>query len=97
MFLCFLLHVFCSAGLQAELEAGLQKMSADKVMFEQKLERQAQLLDARAAKIAKLEGIHPSVHLQLDFISTVKLVTAIKNHGLCSQINIRRTSHSDSP
>ncbi|XP_035981500.1 protein fantom [Fundulus heteroclitus] len=45
-----------SKDYKAELEAALRKMSSDKVEFEQKLERQAQLLDARAAKITKLEG-----------------------------------------
>uniref|UniRef100_A0A3Q2QWB5 RPGRIP1 like n=1 Tax=Fundulus heteroclitus TaxID=8078 RepID=A0A3Q2QWB5_FUNHE len=45
-----------SKDYKAELEAALRKMSSDKVEFEQRLERQAQLLDARAAKITKLEG-----------------------------------------
>ncbi|KAM4733756.1 protein fantom isoform 2-T2 [Anableps anableps] len=45
-----------SKDYKAELEAALQKMSSEKAGFEQKLERQAQLLDARAAKICKLEG-----------------------------------------
>ncbi|XP_027131616.1 protein fantom isoform X1 [Larimichthys crocea] len=41
---------------KAELEAGMRKMDADRVEYEQKLERQAQLLDTRAAKIKKLEA-----------------------------------------
>ncbi|PWA29428.1 hypothetical protein CCH79_00020747, partial [Gambusia affinis] len=45
-----------SKDYKVELEAALRKMSSDKVGFEQKLERQIQLLDARAAKISKLEG-----------------------------------------
>ncbi|XP_047202690.1 protein fantom isoform X3 [Girardinichthys multiradiatus] len=45
-----------SKDYKAELEATLRKMSSDKVEFEHKLERQAQLLDARTAKITKLEG-----------------------------------------
>lgn len=50
---------------EAELEAVLKKMDGDRAEHEQKLERQAQLLDRRAAKIRKLEGIHlhhPAVH-----------------------------------
>lgn len=50
---------------QAELEAVLKKMDCGKVEYEQKLERQAQLLDTRAAKIKKLEGIYGSnLHLK---------------------------------
>uniref|UniRef100_A0A3P9Q9F9 RPGRIP1 like n=1 Tax=Poecilia reticulata TaxID=8081 RepID=A0A3P9Q9F9_POERE len=45
-----------SKDYKVELEAALQKMNSDKVGFEQKLERQIQQLDARAAKISKLEG-----------------------------------------
>ncbi|XP_032404503.1 protein fantom isoform X1 [Xiphophorus hellerii] len=45
-----------SKDYKVELEAALRKMSSDKVGFEQKLERQIQLLDTRAAKISKLEG-----------------------------------------
>lgn len=41
---------------QAELDAVLQKMNSDKVEYKQKLERQAQLLDTKTAKIKKLEG-----------------------------------------
>nr|XP_046250662.1 protein fantom isoform X2 [Scatophagus argus] len=41
---------------KAELEAVRKKMDSDKVEYEQKLERQAQLLDTRAAKINKLEA-----------------------------------------
>ncbi|XP_045892940.1 protein fantom [Micropterus dolomieu] len=41
---------------KAELEAVLRKMDADRVEYEQKLGRQAQLLDTRAAKIKKLEA-----------------------------------------
>ncbi|XP_041794749.1 protein fantom [Chelmon rostratus] len=41
---------------KAELEAVLRKMDADRVEYEQKLERQAQLLDTKAAKIKKLEA-----------------------------------------
>ncbi|XP_070763837.1 protein fantom [Enoplosus armatus] len=41
---------------KAELEAVLKKMDSDRVEHEQKLERQAQLLDTRAAKIKKLEA-----------------------------------------
>lgn len=44
------------------MDAALQKMDADKVKYEQKLECQAQLLDAKATKIRKLEGIHAFVH-----------------------------------
>lgn len=47
---------------QAELDAALRKMDANKLEYDQKLERQAQLLDARATKIRKLEGSHPSKH-----------------------------------
>ncbi|XP_071394998.1 protein fantom [Centroberyx affinis] len=43
-------------GYKAELEAMSQKMDSDKTEYEQKLERQAQLLDMRAAKIKKLEA-----------------------------------------
>lgn len=53
---------FCSPGAEAELEAVLKKMDSDKVEYERKLERQAQLLDTRAAKIKKLEGIYPNFH-----------------------------------
>ncbi|CAI5671132.1 unnamed protein product [Oreochromis niloticus] len=42
--------------LTAELDAALRKMDADKLEYDQKLERQAQLLDARATKIRKLEA-----------------------------------------
>ncbi|XP_028287906.1 protein fantom [Parambassis ranga] len=45
-----------SRDYKVELEAAMQKMEADKAESEQKLERQAQLLDARAAKIKKLEA-----------------------------------------
>uniref|UniRef100_A0A3Q2VCY0 RPGRIP1 like n=2 Tax=Haplochromis burtoni TaxID=8153 RepID=A0A3Q2VCY0_HAPBU len=45
-----------SQGYKAELDAALRKMDADKLEYEQKLERQAQLLDARATKIRKLEA-----------------------------------------
>lgn len=45
---------------EAELEVVMRKMDSDRVSYEQKLERQAQLLDARAAKINKLEGIYSS-------------------------------------
>lgn len=38
----------------------LRKMDADRVEYEHKLGRQAQLLDTRAAKIKKLEGIYLS-------------------------------------
>ncbi|XP_070828950.1 protein fantom [Chaetodon trifascialis] len=41
---------------KAELDAVLRKTDADRVEYEQKLERQAQLLDMRAAKIKKLEA-----------------------------------------
>ncbi|XP_036962673.1 protein fantom isoform X3 [Acanthopagrus latus] len=41
---------------KAELEAVLKKMDGDRAEHEQKLERQAQLLDRRAAKIRKLEA-----------------------------------------
>ncbi|KAI3371040.1 hypothetical protein L3Q82_023522, partial [Scortum barcoo] len=41
---------------KAELDAVLKKMDSEKVEYEQKLERQAQLLDTRAAKIKKLEA-----------------------------------------
>lgn len=47
---------------QAELDAALRKMDADKLEYGQKLERQAQLLDARATKIRKLEGSRPPKH-----------------------------------
>uniref|UniRef100_UPI003AAC1E6D protein fantom n=1 Tax=Centroberyx gerrardi TaxID=166262 RepID=UPI003AAC1E6D len=43
-------------GYKAELDAVSQKMDSDKTEYEQKLERQAQLLDMRAAKIKKLEA-----------------------------------------
>ncbi|KAM9376439.1 protein fantom [Pholidichthys leucotaenia] len=45
-----------SRDYKAELELALRKMDADKVEYEQKLERQAELLDNRAAKIKKLEA-----------------------------------------
>ncbi|XP_039893259.1 protein fantom isoform X5 [Simochromis diagramma] len=45
-----------SQGYKAELDAALRKMDTDKLEYEQKLERQAQLLDARATKIRKLEA-----------------------------------------
>ncbi|XP_005470287.1 protein fantom [Oreochromis niloticus] len=45
-----------SQGYKAELDAALRKMDADKLEYDQKLERQAQLLDARATKIRKLEA-----------------------------------------
>ncbi|KAK2842876.1 hypothetical protein Q5P01_013076 [Channa striata] len=45
-----------SKDYKAELEAVLRKMESDKVDYKQKLERQAQLLDTRAAKIKKLEA-----------------------------------------
>lgn len=48
------------SSLEAELEAVLRKMDTDRVEYEQKLERQAQLLDTKAAKIKKLEGISSS-------------------------------------
>ncbi|XP_038138143.1 protein fantom [Cyprinodon tularosa] len=44
-----------SKDYKVELEAALRKMSSDKAEFEQTLARQAQLLDARAARISKLE------------------------------------------
>lgn len=40
----------------------MQKMDSERVESEQKLERQAQLLDTRAAKIKKLEGIYLHHH-----------------------------------
>lgn len=43
---------------EVELESVMRKMDSDRVSYEQKLERQAQLLDARAAKINKLEGVY---------------------------------------
>ncbi|KAM6936880.1 protein fantom [Xenentodon cancila] len=45
-----------SKDYKVELETALQKMTRDKVEHEQTLERQAQLLDSRAAKITKLEA-----------------------------------------
>ncbi|XP_054475584.1 protein fantom [Anoplopoma fimbria] len=45
-----------SRDYRVELEAVLKKMEADRVESEQKLERQAALLDSRAAKIHKLEA-----------------------------------------
>uniref|UniRef100_A0A672ZIZ6 RPGRIP1 like n=1 Tax=Sphaeramia orbicularis TaxID=375764 RepID=A0A672ZIZ6_9TELE len=45
-----------SKDYKAELESVLQKMNRDKTEYEQRLERQAQLLDTRAAKIKKLEA-----------------------------------------
>ncbi|KAM4572392.1 protein fantom isoform 2-T4 [Odontesthes bonariensis] len=45
-----------SRDYKAELEAVLEKMKSNKVEYEQKLERQAQVLDARAAKISRLEA-----------------------------------------
>ncbi|KAM9352398.1 protein fantom [Symphorus nematophorus] len=41
---------------KAELDAVMKKMDSDKAEHEQKLQRQAQLLDTRAAKIKKLEA-----------------------------------------
>uniref|UniRef100_A0A7N5ZRL2 C2 domain-containing protein n=1 Tax=Anabas testudineus TaxID=64144 RepID=A0A7N5ZRL2_ANATE len=45
-----------SKHYKAELEAVLKKVDSDKLEYEQKLDRQAQLLDTRAAKIKKLEA-----------------------------------------
>uniref|UniRef100_A0A7N8XRR5 RPGRIP1 like n=1 Tax=Mastacembelus armatus TaxID=205130 RepID=A0A7N8XRR5_9TELE len=45
-----------SKDYKAELESVLRKMQSDKVEYEQKLERQTQLLDTRAVKIRKLEA-----------------------------------------
>ncbi|GLD72258.1 protein fantom, partial [Lates japonicus] len=45
-----------SKNYKAELDAVLQKMNSDKVEYKQKLERQAQLLDTKTAKIKKLEA-----------------------------------------
>ncbi|XP_040894790.1 protein fantom isoform X2 [Toxotes jaculatrix] len=45
-----------SRNYKAELEAVLQKKDSDRVEYEQKLERQAQLLDTKTAKIKKLEA-----------------------------------------
>ncbi|KAF0040743.1 hypothetical protein F2P81_006641 [Scophthalmus maximus] len=45
-----------SRNYKVELEAVVLKMNSDKVEYEQKLERQAQLLDTRTAKIRKLEA-----------------------------------------
>ncbi|XP_069580461.1 protein fantom [Brachyistius frenatus] len=45
-----------SRDYKVELEAATRKMDGDKSEYEQKLKRQAQLLDARAAKIRKLEA-----------------------------------------
>ncbi|XP_054862342.1 protein fantom isoform X2 [Amphiprion ocellaris] len=45
-----------SKDYKAELDAAVRKKESDKVEYEQKLERQAQLLDTRAAKIRKLEA-----------------------------------------
>ncbi|XP_072242869.1 protein fantom [Leuresthes tenuis] len=45
-----------SRDYKAELEAVLQRMKSEKVEFQQKLERQAQVLEARAAKISRLEA-----------------------------------------
>lgn len=45
---------------EVELESMMRKMDGDRVSYEQKLERQAQLLDTRAAKINKLEGVYSS-------------------------------------
>lgn len=46
----------------------MRKMDADRVEYEQKLERQAQLLDTRAAKIKKLEGIYLFIYYYNFFI-----------------------------
>lgn len=48
--------VAVSLPRQAELEAVLKKTEGDRAEHQRKLERQARLLDARAAKIHKLEG-----------------------------------------
>uniref|UniRef100_A0A672FES3 C2 domain-containing protein n=1 Tax=Salarias fasciatus TaxID=181472 RepID=A0A672FES3_SALFA len=45
-----------SEGYQAELKATSEKMEAVKAELEEKLERQAKLLDSRAARIRKLEA-----------------------------------------
>ncbi|XP_069384848.1 protein fantom [Paralichthys olivaceus] len=45
-----------SNNYKVELEAVVRKLNSDKVEYEQKLERQAQLLDTRTAKIKKLEA-----------------------------------------
>ncbi|XP_074489420.1 protein fantom [Sebastes fasciatus] len=45
-----------SKDYKVELEAVMKKMDVNKVEFDQKLERQATLLDTRAAKIKKLEA-----------------------------------------
>lgn len=60
---CALMKCKCCPSLlvdEAELEAVLKKMDGDRAEHDQKLERQAQLLDTRAAKIRKLEGIYSS-------------------------------------
>ncbi|XP_041851957.1 protein fantom [Melanotaenia boesemani] len=45
-----------SQDYKAELDAALQKIKRDKDEYDRTLERQVQLLDARAAKISKLEA-----------------------------------------
>ncbi|XP_047451230.1 protein fantom [Mugil cephalus] len=45
-----------SKDYKVELEAALRKMEADKVEYEQKLQRQTELMETRAAKIRKLEA-----------------------------------------
>lgn len=50
---------FFAIAFKAELEAVSLKMKSDKMELEQRLEHQAKLLDSRAAKIRKLEGICP--------------------------------------
>lgn len=49
--------VSCSVGHQAELDVVVQRMNSSRTEYEQKLAHQAQLLESRAAKITKLEGI----------------------------------------
>lgn len=51
----------CVCGLQAELEAVMEKAKKDRADYEQKLKQQTQLLDARATKIHKLEGMSDPV------------------------------------
>lgn len=58
------MNPFSALGNQAEVEAVTRKMDDSKMEYELKLERLALLLDTRAAKIRKLEGILQSFPLK---------------------------------
>lgn len=73
----------CPLLCKVELEVVLKKMDSDRAKYEQKLEQQAQLLDTRAAKINKLEGIYSS-GLILQLIPMFLLLRVTCLHQLMS-------------